>query len=348
MLKFKKIALLLVFSLVFALHVKADETRFVKDSDGNDIKIPLHVNKVAPLIGAFGQMTAMLGYTDKMVATVQKFPDMFYVVFPQINKSNPNAMLSSNVETLILSGAQVVYGPTSFFFNEAQTMQLNAANISVVNIGSFSTIDEMKTSLTMIADILGEDAPKKAKEFNEYYDNNIKKVAERTKDLKNRPKVMSLNFSGGNYATVNDTDIGAVYIGIAGGKNVAGDFRKEGSGMMIVVSSEQILLWNPDIIITSGHSSKDQILQDKALSSINAVKNGKVYVVPTGVYLWSVRSAEGALQPLWLAKQIHPELFTDIDMEYELKNFYEKFYSYKLSNEQAKTILDGRTGTMMR
>jgi hypothetical protein len=40
-----------------------------------------------------------------------------------------------------------------------------------------------------------------------------------------------------------------------------------------------------------------------------------------GVYLWSVRIAEGALQPLWLGKTLHPDLFSDLDIKRQLRIF---------------------------
>ncbi len=51
-------------------------------------------------------------------------------------------------------------------------------------------------------------------------------------------------------------------------------------------------------------------------------------------------SAEGALQPLWLAKIFYPEIFTDINLEEEVKKFYLKFYRYELSDEELKEILN--------
>lgn len=46
----------------------ASGTRMVKDSSGNDVEIPAEVTKVAPTIGAFSAVTAMLGASNKIVA----------------------------------------------------------------------------------------------------------------------------------------------------------------------------------------------------------------------------------------------------------------------------------------
>lgn len=53
-----------------------------------------------------------------------------------------------------------------------------------------------------------------------------------------------------------------------------------------------------------------------------------------------MRSAEGALQPFWLAKIFYPEIFTELNLEDEVKKFYLKFYRHELSDEELKEILN--------
>jgi iron complex transport system substrate-binding protein len=62
-----------------------------------------------------------------------------------------------------------------------------------------------------------------------------------------------------------------------------------------------------------------------------------------GVYLWCVRSSEGALQPLWAAKTLYPELFKDMDMNSEVKEFYKTFYNYDLNDNEADDILNPKS-----
>ena len=103
------------------------------------------------------------------------------------------------------------------------------------------------------------------------------------------------------------------------------------------------MLYDPDVIITNSPEGKAQIMKNTSFQGIKAVKNGKVFVVPSGVYLWSVRSAEGALQPLWLGKMIYPELFAELDLEQKTKEFYEKFYGYELNGDEVKNILNPKS-----
>ncbi len=89
------------------------------------------------------------------------------------------------------------------------------------------------------------------------------------------------------------------------------------------------------------NSAKEEIMADEALTEVDAVKNGNVIVIPSGCYYWSVRSGEGALMTPWLVSVLHPELFPELDMVQEVKDFYSNFYGYELTDELAEGILAG-------
>jgi len=311
------------------------KTRKITNVDGTEYEIPEEITGVAPTIGAFAHITAMLGGSEKLVATIPNLSDLFKAVWP---KTNPDGYDTSNIEDIIASGAQITYGPN---YTEEQMQQLEAANIVTLKVNAFSNVEEMKNIVTLVGDILGDDAPEKAKEFNEYYDNNISYVKEKTKDLKEEEKIKVLNLrtSGGNYTTVNGKDISAEYAKAAGGIFVSDSY--EGVSGEMTVNTEQILEWNPDVIFTMGAESGETIKNDPALANVEAVKNGKVFVEPSGTYPWSVRSAEGALMPLFLGKIMYPEIFEELSIEDETKKFYDEIYGYKLSEEEVEKIMAG-------
>ena len=72
---------------------------------------------------------------------------------------------------------------------------------------------------------------------------------------------------------------------------------------------------------------------------MTAVKNDQVHATPTGVFFWDA-GIQKILYLVYLAKNLHPDLFEDIDMKKTLIDFYEKFYDYKLSDDQATRILN--------
>ena len=56
------------------------------------------------------------------------------------------------------------------------------------------------------------------------------------------------------------------------------------------------------------------------------------------MYRWYVTCSDSALMLLWMAKENHPELFEDIDMNRTVKDFYKRFYGLSLSDEEAASV----------
>ena len=42
----------------------------------------------------------------------------------------------------------------------------------------------------------------------------------------------------------------------------------------------------------------------------------------------------------FIAKTLHPDLFKDLNMIKEIKNYYSEFYNYNLTDDQANRILN--------
>lgn len=316
--------------------------KVVLDSDGKKVQIPDDVQRATPIIGAFVQVSAMLGNEDKIISGATKLPPLMGKIFPKIRtNANHSGLLGSSVETLIASKTQVVFGPVGMMFDENAKKQLESAGIAVVKIDKFSTTEQIKQSVSKIAEIFGTQSISKAKEFNAYFDENIKFIRDRANTIKSKKRVLVLNFNSGNFLTIGANDIGAEYISIAGGINLSSELNKDDFKISKTINEEQVIIFNPDIIITNSNQSQKQILKNASFKNLKAIQNKQVFVVPSGVYLWSVRSAEGALQPLWLAKVLYPNTFKDLDLKQKTKEFYKKFYNYELNDKELQEILSG-------
>ena len=335
-------AALLALLSGFSGNAGASETREVADSSGRMVRIPANVTRVAPTIPAFAQMTELLtrGGGKIVACPTQGISSYFRHVFPDLAQSNPRNYASDSLEDIIASGAQVVFGPGIRFSDEQRNL-LREAGIPVVDINNIRDVKGMSQSFLIIGNILGEEESARAREFVRYYQGNMAEAARRTAalPLSGRPKVMLLSSAGGALSTPNRNDISNEYITAAGGVNVAADHLPAG-GMSAIADTESIIVWNPDYIIATSRQARDDILADAALASVNAIKNGRVAVCPSGIFLWSVRSGEGAMMPLWLGTIIHPELFADIDMRSVVRNFFRDFYRYEAPDEEIENILN--------
>ena len=86
-----------------------------------------------------------------------------------------------------------------------------------------------------------------------------------------------------------------------------------------------MLAWDPDLVVAYSPETRREILANPALSGLGAVERGRVLACPQGIYLWGVRSGEGAMMALWLGKELYPELFAGVDVEAMVRDFFERF-----------------------
>lgn len=330
-------------------------TRTVKDTEGNEVTIPANVTKVAPTIGAFAQVTEMLtnGNGKIVAAATKQVDDNFKSVFKDYEKTNKDNNDSTSVEGIIASGAQVAYGPKSAFSDE-QIQQLKDAGIAFVSVSKMKTPDEICESIQVIGNILGKDEAARAKEFVKYYKKQIKTAQDYAAKVKDGQKatMIELSVEGGQYFVSTKSDIASQYIEAAGLENPAADYTsdvKSANGSMMQVSAEQIAQWNPDFILAFNMNSKNAIIADKAFTKLKFMQDGgssnydNVIVCPKGLYLWSVRSAEGCLLPEFLGDYAYASTYGDFSMEDTLKDFYKQWYNKDLSTHDAELILTGRT-----
>jgi iron complex transport system substrate-binding protein len=318
----------------------SSSTRHVTDITGRVVAIPSLVNRVADPWHANNGMVLMMGAADKIVATTAqaKKQPWFRKLFPRIEQV-PAAFDEAgdvNLETLIGTRPDVVlmaYGGTlPKWMATADTY-----HIPVVLLPNTSLTD-LKTTARMTGEVLGSSESARAAEWIRYFDDNIRRVSAVTSKIPagERPRV--LHTATGTVLTIDGVKtVIDDWIGVAGGVNAATVVNNARP-----VSMEQIAAWNPDVIIVGtapNEENRRAILNDPRWSHIKAVQNGRVYVNPSGVYLWDRHSAEAALQVLWAAKTLHPKRFQDLDIKKETKTFYAKFFNHTLTDAEYDSIM---------
>jgi iron complex transport system substrate-binding protein len=121
--------------------------------------------------------------------------------------------------------------------------------------------------------------------------------------------------------------------------NVAGGT----SGGLANVSIEQVLLWNPDVIVTIDQDFSATVRSDPAWSSVAAVKAGRVHLSPKMPFGWVdfPPSVNRLIGLWWLGKILYPELFKE-DLRELTRDFYSKFYHVRPTDAQIEHVLAGR------
>ena len=312
----------------------ASDTQVVTDMAGNEVEVPTTIAKFADAWYAHNEVSIMLTNAEGIVAT-HCAPDQYqwmYRVCPNMAGATATFGDDFNYEDLVAMGPQVVFDS-----KDDMRDKLTELGIPLVNC-TFKTFDEMKQSITLTAQVFGGDAPAIAEKYNAELEQTVADIKAKTDELsdEDRPSVLH----GNSVYTFNLDGTGTIiddWIGVAGGKN-ANTESTEGNAKA-QFSLEQIIDWNPDVIITGKADEVDQILNDPDWASIAAVQNGAVYVNPKGVFGWDRYGVEELLQVQWAAAQLHPELFGDIQIEDKVKAFYKDYLRYDLTDAEVEAIL---------
>ena len=146
--------------------------------------------------------------------------------------------------------------------------------------------------------------------------------------IENKPIV----YIGGNssYLSTSPNDMfQASLIRLAGGIN-AFDYPGE---TRVDISYEQLLAINPDIIIIPPEAtySREDILANHTLQSLNAVMSGRVYQMPYTFEAWDSPIPSFTLGVRWLLTVIHDDLYCTDDFYDAVSAFYYEFYNFEIS-----------------
>lgn len=311
-------------------------SRRMKDLSGRIVKVPTKVNRVADLWPANNQIVLLLGQSKKLVATpkIIKTNYWFQKLDPAIRKvTTPFAGDQVQAEELLALKPDVVISS-----DPAQIKTAQEAHLPVIN-PIFKDFNGLKKSVTLTANVLGGKAPKIAKKYNQDLDKTLSLVKMRLNKNKTYPSVVHfVNLTDLTKVDGKDTIVDQ-WIKHAGARNAVNK-----SGNQISLTKEELIKLNPDYLIVGQTSTKKALAKfksDPALAKLKAVKTGHVYGNPQGSFPWDRYSTEISLQVVWAAKLFHPNEMRTVDLKQKIKDFYQKYYHYRLSDREVKQILSG-------
>jgi iron complex transport system substrate-binding protein len=122
-------------------------------------------------------------------------------------------------------------------------------------------------------------------------------------------------------------------------QNVAGETR----GGLANVSIEQVLVWNPDVIITIDRDFAAGVYDDRVWAPVAAVRARRVHLSPKLPFGWVdfPPSVNRLIGLWWLAKILYPDLFPE-DLRALTRDFYRRFYHVTPNDAQIERVLAGR------
>ncbi|MGB4242397.1 MAG: ABC transporter substrate-binding protein [Dethiobacteria bacterium] len=318
----------------------------VTDYLGKKVKVKQNPDYIGSVFAVSSHVLAMFGDVEKIVAISEgnRRDFLFCEIYPQILEARVvkgNNML--NIEEIAKHPRPevLIFNPEVTLDDKMMT-QLEKLGIPIVTI-AYDSMEQQQQTIELLGKIVGRE--EEAAEYKEYYRQVIELVTSRTKDIPQEERKTVYHAINELLRTDRPNSLSEDWLNAVGVNNVAlQEGKKEVFGIeKNYVSLEELLQWDPEYIIINGGDVLDYINANKQLHNLRAYREGKIYLLPLGVSRWGhPYSIETPLAILWTAKTIYPELFPDIDIEKETRDFYLKFFDYQLSDEQVAKILSGR------
>jgi len=318
--------------------LRAEGKRYVTDMAGRKVVLPVRVKRVVTLgpVPVLNSFIFALGEGERIVNglpfSFARSPRYKYqTLFAPVLAHEPDLQGSGgghvDIEALLKARPDVI-----FAMDRLTTDSLERKGFAVVFL-SWRQPEDVKALMRLVGKVLNrEDA---AADYIRYFDDTVKRVRELVSRVpqKERPKVLLCTVR----SLTQPHLIAEWWIETAGGISVTNNGRRMES---FTFSLEQMLAWNPDILLVSGQEDLKEVYEDPRFSVIKAVKSRRVYVAPLAAHLWANRTVEQPLTLLWAAKLFYPELFKNLDLVREMEYFYGRFFHYRMSDLEAREILN--------
>ena len=323
-----------------------DTTRVFTDSVGREVEVPAQIDKVA-LSGPMAQIVLFALCPDKLVGVsnawsteAEQYLDEKYFTMPEIGQLY-GGKGELNPETLLQSGAQIVIDvgePKGSIAEDLDALQ-EQTGIPFVHITA--TTETTGDAYRMLGDLLN--MKDEAETLAAYCEN----IYDRTVSIAGSAEKANVLYVTGDMGQ-NVIAAGSYHAEILDllTNNLAVVDEPSSKGTGNEVSMEQILTWDPDVVIFAPESIYDTVADDAAWQSVTAIKNGAYYEVPFVPYNWMgfPPSVQRYLGMMWLSKVLYPDATAEYDLFSDVQEYYKLFYHCDLTQAQFDALVANSLG----
>ena len=338
------------------------ETKVITDMAGRDITVPADIDSVFSRTPMGTVITYALdpalvaGQNWKPTKYEREYLDPVYLGKPYLggwhatNEGSSEEIISAAPD-IMFSSAERPAENKGILDQAERFQQILGIPVVVLDAG----IERMPAILRFAGTLTGRDA--RGEELAAYTERILDLIHENAATIPSDRKT-SVYYAEGPEGLMTDPSgsLHSELIDFIGARNAATIEKITGQGGMgrAKVSPEQLLAWDPDIIIAchdqgfaAESSTYEALLNDPRFSTLKAVRTGMVFEVPYKPFNITDRppSANKIIGVLWLANLVYPEIYP-MDIRREFADFYKLFYRIDLDDARLDSILENalRTG----
>lgn len=341
--------------------VKTDQTaglHEVTDMAGRVVELPDHIKQVY----STGQPGVVMLYTlcpDKLMGWDLKlskeeadYINAKYLSLPVLGLMQ-GSNNTANKEEIIRRRPDIILLMTEIDDSAVSTADEIQDTMGIPVVIADYSLKNLPSAYEFLGELLHE--KERAEQLSEYCSNTLKEVEGLEAEIKPEDRVTVYYAQGSNgLQTAPGGSSHSEVIDLVGGDNVV-ELKAEADGRL-TINMEQLLLYNPEVIIASysmGHAAKsegiDAIINNgfQEWKLLEAVKQNRTFNTPCYPFNWldMPPSVNRIIGIKWLGSLLYPDYY-QYDIREEVKKYYSLFYQKELSEEELNRLLEGSVRTV--
>ncbi len=324
----------------------APQEREITDMAGRTMTVPLEIESVF----STGPAAAIYLYTlvpDKLLGWNYALNDIEKSIILEQYHDLPNFGQGDavNYEAVIAAGPTIALNVTSINDGSIDASDALAEQLGVPVVMVSSDLLDAPAVYRFMGELFGVE--EQAEALAAYAEETFNAIS--SLDIPNEEKVRI--YYGNGEDSLETAPAGSSHgqiIDLVNAVNVAD--LELGDGSRVQISAEQLLAWDPDVIIVNGEPKADMtgsaaaeaILADPLFATLKAVQNGAVYGTPNAPFSWVDRppGPNRIVGMRWLSGLIYPE-YLDYEVDEAVREFFQLFYHVELTDEQLTQLYNG-------
>jgi len=310
------------------------------DATGREIRPPAKVERVY----AAGPPASMLvfaiapdkltGWTRAMRPNEAAFLPERYAQLPELGRLTGRGN-TANVEVVLKAKTDLIVdvGSTGETLASLATQVQQQTRIPYALFDG--RIESTPAALRALGRLMGNQA--ESERLAAWYERELADAKQRVSKANQHP-IVYYGRSPSGLQTGGKGSINIEVLDFLGTRNAAAGARAG----LATVSLEQVLLWDPDVILTTDPNFWKSVWTDARWRTVKAVAAKRVYLSPHLPFGWFdfPPGANRLLGVWWAGKLLYPQTFGDVDLRAKVVEFHRLFYHREPSAAQLDSLLN--------
>ena len=320
------------------------KTQEFTDSTGRTVTIPSEITKIA-ITGPLSQVYILPLAGDMLVGVCNEFSADAALYLPEeiFNKTEIGQLYGGkgemDLEALLTAAPDIVIdiGEPKDSIGSDMTALTEQTGIPFIHVDA--TVATAPEAYRTLGKLLGRE--EKGEELADWCEKTYENITAMMKkvDADNARKELLYCLGDKGVNVIAEGSFHAETINMMS-RNLAVIEDVFPGGLGNEVDLEQILLWDPEIVIFAPDSCYHAIAGDPQWQSVSAVAKGNCFKTPDGPYGWlsSPPAVQRYLGMLWLGELLYPD-YTDYDLQEEITEYYKLFYGCDLTEDMYQNLI---------